>query len=381
MWARPVSQPTTGRYPHMALPPSTVEMEIDEPGPLSFIDVPIVNSPVLDQATDQVREVLLKNSDSGTSLILQTKLAGCKIDAVIDTAAQVTVVSLDWIHSNRPDLELQSSVKLLNAAKDSQTTGWRIPQQDLVLGSSVFKIDVIAAPISDLMLLGLDVLKCYRIILDLGENTISVKDDRIVASGRKNGSRKFAVGQATMVRRVVVPSFFEQQVLVQPSCQSEQTFMLESSRRNKGLMVPRLLVTPTGQFPAVVRNDSERYVVLKKGHLLGMLTEAEEIQEDPESPAIRKTECDKGLQKSGSEVEVPEHLKDLLERSCKRLSPGERVAVSELLSDFQDVFSKGDLDIGCFSENQHKIDTGTHEPFKKRMRRTPLGFQEEEDFC
>ena len=45
MWARPVSQPTTGRYPHMALAPSTVEMEIDEPGPLSITDVPIVNSP------------------------------------------------------------------------------------------------------------------------------------------------------------------------------------------------------------------------------------------------------------------------------------------------------------------------------------------------
>ncbi len=124
-------------------------------------------------------------------------------------------------------------------------TGWRIPQQDLVLGSSVFKVDIIAAPISDQMLLGLDVLKRHRIILDLGENTISVRDDRIVASGRKNGLRKFAVGQATMVRRVVIPPYSEQQVLVQPSCQSEQTFLLESSTRNKGLLVPRLLVTPT----------------------------------------------------------------------------------------------------------------------------------------
>ncbi len=110
-----------------------------------------------------------------------------------------------------------------------------------------------------------------------------------------------------------------------------------------------------------------------------MLAEAEETQEDPEFPAIRKTERDKGTQKSSSEVEVPEHLRDLLERSCKCLSPAERVAVLELLLDFQDVFSKGDLDIGCFSEIQHKIDTGTHEPFKERMRRTPLGFQEEEE--
>ncbi len=274
MWARPVSQPTTmGTSVMKRGPGSSISISTVDGANAMWGYRPVKNSPVLDQATDQVSEVLLKNSDSGTSLILQIKLAGCKIDAVIDTAAQVTVVSLDWIHSNRPDLELQSPVKLLNAAKSSQMTGWIIPQQDLVLGSSVFKIDVIAAPISDQMLLGLDFLKCYRIILDLGENTISVKDDRIVASGRKNGSRMFAVGQATMVCRAVVPLYSQQQVLVQPSCPSEQTFMLESSLRKKGLMVPLLLVTPTGQFPAVVRNDSERYVVLKKGHLLGTFTE------------------------------------------------------------------------------------------------------------
>ncbi len=103
-------------------------------------------------------------------------------------------MSSDWVRVNRPDLKAHGPVILRNASKGSQMTEWRLPRQELVLGSSVFKIDLFAAPISDELLLGLDVLKRYRIILDLGENTNSVRDERIVATGRENGSRKFAPG-------------------------------------------------------------------------------------------------------------------------------------------------------------------------------------------
>ena len=56
------------------------------------------------------------------------------------------------------------------------------------------------------------------------------------------------------------------------------------------------------------------------------------------------------------------------------------MSVGETLLEFQDVFAKDDFDIGCFSGGiEHDIDTGGSAPIKARMRRTPIGFQGEEE--
>ena len=42
------------------------------------------------------------------------------------------------------------------------------------------------------------------------------------------------------------------------------------------------------------------------------------------------------------------------------------------------VFSQGDTDLGTFTAVKHHIDTGNSRPIKQRMRRTPLGYANEE---
>ena len=47
---------------------------------------------------------------------------------------------------------------------------------------------------------------------------------------------------------------------------------------------------------------------------------------------------------------------------------------------YQDVFSKGDFDIGLFNGNvKHTINTGDAKPVKQKLRRTPLQFKKEEE--
>ena len=50
-----------------------------------------------------------------------------------------------------------------------------------------------------------------------------------------------------------------------------------------------------------------------------------------------------------------------------------------MLLEFKDIFAMHDTDLGCFDAITHKIDTGSAKPIKQRMRRTPLGFQDEEE--
>jgi hypothetical protein len=53
--------------------------------------------------------------------------------------------------------------------------------------------------------------------------------------------------------------------------------------------------------------------------------------------------------------------------------------LKELLKQNDRVFSKNDLDIGEFKEVEHSIDTGSVEPIRQRLRRTPISFAEEEE--
>jgi hypothetical protein len=69
----------------------------------------------------------------------------------------------------------------------------------------------------------------------------------------------------------------------------------------------------------------------------------------------------------------------LYERSTVNLKEEEASQVKDLLAEYQDVFSKGDTDLGCFNLVKHKIDTGDAAPIHQQMRRSQLGFQNEEE--
>jgi hypothetical protein len=76
---------------------------------------------------------------------------------------------------------------------------------------------------------------------------------------------------------------------------------------------------------------------------------------------------------------VPSNLTDLLERSKKHLNEEQSQQLSHLLTTYQDTFSKDDIDIDKFTKIEHCIDTGTSLPTKEGLRRTPLGFEKEEE--
>ncbi len=83
--------------------------------------------------------------------------------------------------------------------------------------------------------------------------------------------------------------------------------------------------------------------------------------------------CD-GVQKAGgpghfedmqeSSTSVPPHLQDLLQRSLVCLSGEQANEVKEVLTQYVDVFSKGDHDLGRASLVKHHIHTGDSRPVK-----------------
>ena len=77
-------------------------------------------------------------------------------------------------------------------------------------------------------------------------------------------------------------------------------------------------------------------------------------------------------------VRLPDHMKYIFQRIGEELSNDQLLRVYLLLISMDMVFSKGDTELGTFTAVKHQIDTGNSRPIKQRMRRTPLGYANEE---
>ena len=77
-------------------------------------------------------------------------------------------------------------------------------------------------------------------------------------------------------------------------------------------------------------------------------------------------------------TQLPEYLRALYDETCKRLTSKQAEKVLAVLLRYQAVFAATDLDIGRFTALVHYIKTGTAFPIRQRMRRSPLGFEQEE---
>ncbi len=67
------------------------------------------------------------------------------------------------------------------------------------------------------------------------------------------------------------------------------------------------------------------------------------------------------------------------QQSSEHLDQHQRAALANTLVEFADVFSKDDFDVGTFAAVKHRINTNDATPIRQPVRRTPLGFQGEDE--
>ena len=76
---------------------------------------------------------------------------------------------------------------------------------------------------------------------------------------------------------------------------------------------------------------------------------------------------------------LPPHIQDLFMRSCTEIDFDQAKKVAYFLLEFESVFAKDDSELGCYTGTTDSINTGDAKPVRLQMRRTPLGFQSEEE--
>ena len=185
------------------------------------------------------------------------------------------------------------------------------------------------------------------------------------------GGGKFWASRLVLEKKFKIPpnSVVQTGALMKPKRTGEMVIVPGSD--NKGVILPNMLVKADDIIHVQIVNDGDTFVHLHRGHVLGYAVECDIVLQDEGVSSV--TACILGR------CILPNHLEDLYSRSVKILGEPEVEKVKLLLTNFQDIFSKGSHDLGCFSEIKHTINTSEEKPVKQLMRRTPIGFEKEEE--
>ena len=348
-------------------------------------------------------------------------VAGSPITAIVDTAAQVTIMSEELSRELGLGIGSCDPIRLVTA-DGASLVGRLIPAVPLQLGSRSYSWGIYAGPITDQLILGLDFLSTYRCIIDLDSNFLVVGGEVIVAVLRRNKDCGNAVFPVHVASRTVIPPNHARVLEVKlKNAESGYDYMINPLGVHPGCWLPSALVrVAQGNAYVDIANTSRESVLLHPGQLLASAElvgssprptpDRTELRGPPQPvvriisgsavvpniPDDRDRECSNKQVKSNmalvegippgrlnvdgtAATGVPEHLVALSERARKELNEEQVSIMLNLLREFQDVFSRGDSDLGRYTTVCHTIDTQGADPVRQRMRRTPLAFLGEEE--
>ncbi|PIK44772.1 Retrovirus-related Pol polyprotein from transposon [Apostichopus japonicus] len=324
-------------------------------------------------------------SVGSNSLYVTGKLEGVRVNFLVDTGAEVTVIQTGVFRRLTTGKALRlDEVPLDLAAADGRPLTF-LGRGNLLLkvGELEVEHEVLVADIDADALLGYDFLKLYNCTIDAGAGKLTIGKRQLEQLGTDVDK---SVGTRVVVANtVVVPASSEKVVMARTSAQMEMSACAivecsESFLRRRQLMVARALVDPSkGVIPLRLMNVTDRPVTLYEGTSVGQCQPVELV----DSIASERAKCrtvTKG-ERSGAKgiIALGEHLEILAEKSCVDLSKEEADRVRQLLADNANVFARSKEDLGRTDLVKHEIDTGTAKPIRQAPRRLTIHKKAEAD--
>ena len=334
--------------------------------------VPEEKDPAVECPDTEENEVVICQLRSSSMLKVAVSLNNVPLQAVVDTAAEVTIISDRVLQMLEPAPQEIRDVVLSTAGRDMKMKGVVVGPVHIKLGEKVFTENIYTAPISDDMLLGLDFLCRHSTAINIGEKQLEVGLQKIPLSlGHTRNPDKVAQVY-TQESTTIPPNALKR--ITGTIDQKMGTFIFEPLPESHALIL-RTLHDGGKILPIYILNPTDRTIHIEGKKVLGRAYEVEEVVPsiDPSSVPEHKVQ---GIQED--KQELPEHVQDLYMRSSELLDETQQAALKNLLIGYADVFARNDFDLGEFVAIEHRIDTKDEGPVKQKMRRTPLSFAGEE---
>ncbi|KAL7872017.1 hypothetical protein SRHO_G00070000 [Serrasalmus rhombeus] len=318
----------------------------------------------------------------GPSLIISLTVNNIPVQAVVDTGAEATVIS-DSLYQRFHPSEQTASKKtcLRNAESGKEMIAMGGQRVNFQLGTRNFTWEVYVAPIRDHVLLGLDLLRAVNVTI-YASGKAFIENELLPAKIVGGEGPDYHMARVLLEKDTTLPP--ECECLVWGEVDQPHPgvcAVLEPLNVSEAVASGSIATMMEKRVPVRLYNLSRYKAALPKGACLGLLVETYpedspetshslEVQHSSQWPEIRRIE---------TATELPEHLQELFALSSEVLSDAQQRRLIALLLKYQTLFSASDSDLGYLASVTHKINTGTARPIRQPVRRTPLGFQKEEE--
>ena len=248
---------------------------------------------VTDEEEDGAVTVL--KLSNGVMFRVPVEVQGMQLQAVVDTAVQVTLVSEEFYKSLDPAPPIRKEVVMNTAGKGMQMNGYIAGPFQVVLGTHLFTVEIYMAPIEEEMLLGLDFLEANGVSLHLKEKELQIAGDVIpmsVGTGSPLVNEKEA--GVFLAKGCKVPPNSVMRVGTQLSESMAGVYIVKAATKGE-LLIPRTLHNGGDNPVLCLINISDHYVEVEKGEVLAY---AEDVCSNVETNGVRKVEvAEKGVQR------------------------------------------------------------------------------------
>ena len=321
-------------------------------------------------SSDVVISSVFPMTTKGHTVVVQVN--GTTSSLLVDTGSAVSLIRQDlWNKSRREYDKLEPWTKKLVSVDGSPVSVLGCCRIRITIGSETFHHTVLVVDnLTTEGILGLDFLKEYRCLVDLGENKLKISQNSICIPLEHN-TEGAILNQinVTIAQTVCIPARSELEVLAETNRDIDNgaTWLLEGQQMKESpLVVARALVRPHNNTVIVrlLNPDTKPFTLHKKSKIA--------LMEPIDNLCVCSAEATTNDNTSQVLTEEKKHiLWDMVCNCHADLSDLERESLFFLLLQFGDIFAGPEDMPGRTSKLKHSIDTGDAHPIRQPVRRIP----------
>jgi len=290
---------------------------------------------------------------------------GRKHLALLDSGCELSLAPSNMVDQR----QLRPSQQRVFAANGSSIQILGETDIEFDIGGCMSFATVLVTPDVSELMLGITWLTEKQGVWDFSNRSLHIHGMSLPLHSKKSAGmcRRVYVQEDIVVeprQQVAVPA---RSTVSNLSMSESNNWLMETKQLRPGVLVARTLLPDRHRDIAVrVVNTTSEPQKLPRDTYLGNL-QAVEVCDQPEV-------CDSSTPQDNPTLEEVDSVSEMMQSLPDELSEEQRETVSALLHEYEDVFSKGEFDVGCTRLIEHHIETGQHRPVRQALRRHPVAY-------
>ena len=348
----PPALPTHPAHPMQQTPPS--------------LEAPAKDAYVIPEQTENVLEEEV--CSIGKTFFVEVRIGKKRCSALLDTGSEVTLIPKRMTDTS----QLQRSRRKLRAANGTEINLLGEWHTEIKMGTLSLPVTFLVSDQINEVLIGIDWMRTHKCLLSFDDLTLSLSGRRfpLIQKATVNACHRIVLDSD-----VEVPAKSEMMVsgrVVYANLRNKtaNTWVAESKDCAPGVKSARCVVEigSGGVVPVRVLNINSSPTQLREGTEVGLLQEAEAVSGFLEALPVESARKSVG--------DMSSLIQKMVSGVHPDVSDDDKIRLEALLTQFSDVLSKDEYDMGLTDQVEHEIDTGQERPVRQQLRKTPMAYHQ-----